>query len=646
MILTPLDWSIVIFVFVIMLAGLFASRTHMRSVADFLSAGRSAGRYIIAVSSGVAGLGAITVVGNFEMNLLAGFSMSWWGMTMGIVVLFATVAGWVIYRFRQTRCLTLAQFFEIRYNRSFRIFTGIVAFVAGIINMGIFPAVEARFFLYFCGFPQTFELFGVEWSTFAFLMVGIISLALWFVFSGGQVAVIVADFLQGVFVNIAMVVIVLYFVFTIDWTMLEEALKMAPANQSMINPFHTSNVKDFNLWYFLIGVVGFLYSAMSWQGTQGYNSSAENAHEAKMAGVVGLWRGMPQNVMLAFIPIVAFMVLNHPAFSALAATIADQLRGVSTEAVRSQLKVPLVLQHLLPNGLIGAFAALMLCASITTINSYLHSWGSILVQDVILPIRKRPFETKQHLLILRLSILFVAIFIFFFSLLFKQTQYIFLFFAITGAIFAGGSGAVIIGGLYWKYGTAAAAWAAMLTGSAISVAGIIIHQYIEDFFINGQEFWGLSMFFSAAVFVIVSLLGKRKPYNFDKLFHRGQYAIPGEENAEPVAQRGWKVLGMGKEFTRGDRIIYIVNYVWTFAWFGVFIYGTIYNLSHEVSDSGWMTFWKIQLAINIGLAVVTVFWFTFGGFKDMGRMFKTLKNRKLDHTDDGFIRESNEKNEA
>ncbi len=37
------------------------------------------------------------------MNYIAGFSMTWWGFTMSVVILVVTVSGWVIYRFRQTR---------------------------------------------------------------------------------------------------------------------------------------------------------------------------------------------------------------------------------------------------------------------------------------------------------------------------------------------------------------------------------------------------------------------------------------------------------------------------------------------------------------------------------------------------------------
>ncbi len=639
-ILAPLDWGIVLCVLAFMFTSVIASRTHMKSVADFLSAGRSAGRYLITVSQGVAALGAITIVGNLEMNLVAGFSMSWWGMTMGVVVLLATMSGWVIYRFRETRCLTLAQFFEERYSRRFRIYMGLIAFLAGIVNMGIFPAVEARFFMHFCGLPETISIAGLGVSTFALIMAILLSIALFFVFMGGQIAVIVADFFQGVFVNVGLLAIVAFFLFTIDWGTIEEALRSAPANASLINPFHTSQVKDFNFWYFLIGVVGYLYGTMSWQGTQGFNSSAENAHEAKMAGVLGLWRVLPQTIMLTFVPIVAYTVLNHPQYAHIVNAISPVLQSAETEAVRSQLKTPLVLQQMLPVGLIGAFVALMLAASITTFNSYLHSWGSILVQDVVIPLRGRPLETKQHLTVLRLAILSVAVFIFFFSLIFKQTQYIFLFFAITGAIFAGGSGAVIIGGLYWRKGTAPAAWAAMTAGSAIAVGGIVIHQIVEDFPINGQEFWALAMGVSTITFIAVSLIGRRRGFELDRILHRGPRGngVAAEGEQESFRERLLRAIRFGPEFSRGDRTIYVANYAWTIAWFLVFVVGTIYNLSYEVSDAAWMRFWKIYVGIHVALSLVTVVWFTTGGVIDLKRMLGRLKTRERDHSDDGFVR--------
>ncbi len=637
--LTAIDWGIVLAVLTLMFLSVALSRRYMKSVADFLVAGRSAGRYVISVASGVAGLGAITIVAHMEMNLIAGFSMAWWGMTMSLVILIITVSGWVIYRFRQTRCLTLAQFFEVRYSRKFRIFAGLLCFISGLINFGIFPAVGARFFIYFCGLPPEFSLAGVEISTFAVTMFILLAISIYFVLSGGQIAVIIADFFQGLFVNIVFVAILIFGLFFIDWQVIQEALSAAPQEASLINPFHTSQVEDFNFWYFLVGVVGVLYNTMSWQGTQAYNASAKSAHEAKMGSVLAGWRGLPQTMVFMFIPIVAYTILNHVDFAQIAGAVDIAISGAETDAIKNQLKVPMVLSHILPRGLIGAFVAVMLAAFISTHDSYLHSWGSVLVQDVIMPFRKKPFSPKQHLRVLRWAIVGVAIFIFLFSLLFKQNQYILLFFAITGAIFVGGSGAVIIGGLYWKQGTTKAAWAAMIAGSGISVTGIIIHQVIDDFFINGQMFWMISMFGGTLLYIIISILGSKGSFDMDKLLNRGKYAIADEQKVVDAAPtRGWRMLGMGKEFTPGDKFIYILNYIWTGGWTLVFIFGTIYNLSHEVSDSTWMEFWRIFVLINIGLGIVTIIWFTVGGLRDLKTMFGRLTEATRDDTDDGFVR--------
>jgi len=632
------DWTILAVVLAVMVTGVVASRRYMRSVSDFLAAGRTAGRYVISLSQGMAALGAITIVGTLEMNYVAGFSMSWWGFTMSVVVLVITVSGWVIYRFRQSRALTLAEFFERRYSRGFRIFAGLIAFLSGLINFGIFPAVGARFFIYFCGLPASLAVLGLAIPTFPLVMIVLLGTALFFVFSGGQVAVIVTDFIQGLFVNVVFLVIVFYMLSVVDWTHIFEALATAPQDASLINPFKTSHVEDFNFWYFLVGVFGVIYGAMSWQGTQAYNCSAKSAHEAKMGSALGNWRGFPQNLLLLMVPIMAYTVMHHPDFAAIASAVNGELGHIDSEPIQSQLRIPLVLTRLLPVGLMGAFAAVMLGAFISTHDTYLHSWGSIFIQDVVMPFRRRPFTPRQHIRLLRASIFGVAVFIFLFSLLFQQSEYIFLFFAITGAIFAGGSGAVIIGGLYWKRGTNAAAWSALITGSSIAVGGIIIHQLTEDFFINGQMFWAIAMGASSLVYVLVSLLGKRDVCDLDKLLHRGAYELEEVKGASEVPARGFRMLGMGREFTRGDRVIYFACYVWTFLWMVVFVAGTIYNLSHEVADEVWARFWKIYMWIQMGVAVFVVIWFGIGGSRDIRSMVRALGRAERDHEDDGMIR--------
>ncbi|MEZ4388078.1 MAG: sodium:solute symporter [Candidatus Krumholzibacteriia bacterium] len=639
--LSFVDWFIIVAMLGLLLDGVRRSNRHSRSVADFLAAGRSAGRYLVGVASGIASLGAITIVGNLEMNYIAGFAMSWWGMTTTVVILVVTLSGWVIYRFRETRCLTVAEFFERRYSRRFRIFAGLLCWVSGIINFGIFPGVGARFFISYCGLPPTLALGGVALPTFPLVMAVLLLLALYFVFNGGQVTVIVTDFLQGTFVNLVFVVVCGWLLWkVVSWDQIFTALAAAPQDASLINPFKTGHVEDFNFWYFLIGLAGLLYGKMSWQGTQAYNSSARSAHEAKMGEALGMWKLTPQNLFLMFVPIVIYTVLNHPDFAPLADRINAELALVDRETIRSQLRAPLVLVSVLPHGLLGAFAAVMLAAFISTHDTYLHSWGSIFVQDVLLPWRGgQPLSQTTHLRVLRLSILGVAVFIYVFSLLFQQNQYIFLFFAITGAIFVGGSGAVIIGGLYWRRGTTAAAWSAMITGAGISVGGIIAHQLKPDFPINGQEFWAIGMAVSLVVYAAVSLLGREAPHDLDRLLHRGRFAVADDAvRGDGVVSRLQRLFLFTPEFSRRDKVFYLATYAWTFFWFALFLVGTAYNLTHDVADASWARFWRWYVGVQFLAAAAVFVWFTCGGVADLRRMFARLRALERDAADDGIVR--------
>ncbi len=640
----PLDWLIIFVTWGILVSSVPIAKKYMRSVADYLSAGRSAGRYILSVAQGIAALGAISVVAMMEQNYVAGFSMSWWGLTMNLVVLAVTASGWVIYRFRETRCLTLAEFFERRYSKKFRIFSGLIAFISGIVNFGIFPAVGARFFLNYLGLPEHLTLLGFDIPTFAILMLFLLGTSLYFVFSGGHVAVTIADFIQGVFSNVVFIWMILFFLFNVSWDQIFYSLNQAPENASLINPFKTSQVEDFNLGFFLIGILIYIYGTMSWQGTQAYNASAKNAHEAKMGSLLGNWRNIPQNLFMLFIPIIAYTVLHHPDFSLQADFVNSTLSNEENNAVVNQLRVPAVLISMLPPGLMGAFAAVMLAAFISTHDTYLHSWGSIFVQDVYMPFQKKPLTQEKHLKILKWSTIGVAIFIFIFSLIFQQSEYILLFFAITGAIFFGGSGAVLIGGLYWNKGTTKGAWWAMSLGASLSVFGIFGERYIKAWpdWLNGQVMTGIVILCCIVTYVLVSLNSKQVGIDLNKLLYRGKHETEKEKKLIQLqVPRGLKAIGITEEFTKSDRRLYYITYTWVIGWFLTFLIGTIYNLNKTVVDDSWIAFWKTYMWINVVVAILVTIWFTYNGFNDLKGMLKELKRKKIDIKDNGFISDDN-----
>ncbi len=675
MTLTWIDWSIVAILAAVIFGVAAYTRQFNRSVADYLAGNRTAGRYLLTIADGIAAFGAITAVANFQMYYKAGFTAAWWTIMTSPTTLIIALSGWIIYRYRQTRVLSMAQFFEIRYSRNFRVFTGIICWLSGIINYGIFPAVMARFLIYFCKLPVTYGVFGWQVSTFATIMFVNLAIALYFVLLGGHITVMVTDFVQGLFCNVVFIALVVFIFWRFDWHNITDGLSLAPADQSMINPFKTGATRDFDFWWFAIGFFGAFYTYKAWQGTAAFQTSAKSPHEARMAGILAGWRANSQWLMLLMLPIIAFVVMKHPDFAGIASAVNADLAKVpdpnGTGMLADQMRVPLALSHLLPVGLAGLFLAMMLSAAITTDDAYLHSWGSIFIQDVILPFRKRPFTPKQHILLLRLSTVGVAVFAFMFSLLYSQSMYILMFMTVTGAIFFAGAGSAIIGGLYWKRGTAGGAWAAMIVGIVISVTDVVLDQpavwrkipgmlaWMRDWIPGLTSLWDLNatiagfperlpinanwasffaMIAAVLTYVIVSLFG-RQVFNLDRMLHRGKYGdaeFQATLAAHPVS--GWRALvSFGPEWTRGDKFIYFASMAWTLGWFTIFIVGTCWQLFYGTSDEGWKRFWLVNVGIGMTLAIVVTVWFLIGGLRDLREMFHSLRTMRRDDSDMGMV---------
>lgn len=637
------DWLIVGCLLVVMIAGAVITTRHMRSVADFLAANRCGGRYLLATAEGVASTGAVYIVAMFEMHYSAGFVPVWWFLMLAPISTIMALSGWVVYRFRQTRALTLPQFLEMRYSRKLRIFAGILSCLCGVVNFGIFPAVAARFFIFFCGLPMTVSFFGISVPMLGLVMAILLCISLLFVFCGGQISIMVTDFLQGLFCNVATIVLIVAILSMIDWSQIQRALEMAPAQASQINPFHTKEVEKFNIWFFLINAFVLFYCYLSWQGTQGFNCAALSPHEAQMGKILGMFRALALSLLFFLLPVLAITVMNCQDFSSISQKANFILNGIDNSAVRNQVTVPVTLAFALPIGLKGIFCAMMLAGFISSFESCLHSWGSILIQDILIPLRPKPMTEIQHMQWLRASICGVAVFAFIWGLIFRQTTEIFFYWAVTGTIYLGGSGAIIIGGLYWKRGTTVAAWMALVTGATIGIAGLIIYEVYPNFPVNGQVMWFIGMISSLIVYVLVSLIGKRTIYEMDKLLHRGKYCIVQETAQKTSGKSLLQRLGMSDDFSFWDKVIFVSYLVWTLVWSVVFVVGVIYNFRYEVSNASWLRFWKIYIGIYIAVGAIVTIWLSFGGIKDLKRLFQLLKTTRRDAGDDGqVVSEDNE----
>ena len=669
-----LDWCIVAGLWALLIAVLIYCQRYIKNSADFLAAGRCAGRYMLSISQGIAGFAVVNSVATFEMFYQAGFSSTWWAMLSAPLGLVLALVAWVTYRLRETRCFTLAQFFEVRYSRRFRVGAGILTWFSGIVNYGIFPAVSVRFFMFFCRLPEHYTFLGINWDVYAVLLTVAIATGALFAMFGGQVAIMVTDFLQGIFCNIAFIVFI-FFIFNlgkwdifggmVSWEQISKALLMAPEGASQIDPFDCSKLPDFNIWYFLIGIFMPIYHRGSWQGSMGYAAAAKSPHEGKMAGILGTWRGLAQGLMIMLIPLAVIVIMRLPEFQDIAATVTDTLEQTSNPQLRKQGLVPTALSLLMPTGLLGLFVAVMFAAMLSTDDTYMHSWGSIFIQDVIMPFRKKPFTPKQHILALRLSIAFVAVFAWMFSYFFRQTEYVFMFFAITGAIVSG-AGAVLIGGLYWKRGTTVAAWVTYITGAVIAVSGIILQQVwhfedgsglgkylyetfqwewladeLEKFPVNGQWLAFISSIVCIVLYIGISVLerwrGKQPDFNLEKMLHRGIYDTAHEHEIRSKTSWLAQRLGITPEFTMGDKLLYAGTIAWTLLWLIVFIWFTVQHFFFGVSANQWLTLWHIKIFITLILGLIVTIWFLIGGLVDVRDLFRTLRNMKRNDRDDGSV---------
>ena len=646
--MSSLDWIAVGLPLLIVLGvGLYA-QTYVKSVADFMSANRSAGRYLLCISGSELQTGAVVFVNTFEVFAHGGFAYGWMGHIAAPVGLILAITGFVTYRFRQTRAMTLAQFFEIRYNKSFRLFTGLLGFFAGMLNFGIIPGIGAHTMVYFFGLPESFQIFSMTIPTYIPLLAIFLTITTFVATSGGVITVMLVNTMEGILSQIFYLIIIFSILSVFSWTQMQDVLLNKPPGQSLVNPFDASSVKDFNIWNIVMGLIAWVIGTnISWQNASAYKSAGLTAHEGRMGGILGTWQGMGKGTVVTLLALAAMTFLHHPDFASGAAHVQATVHQITNKQAQEEMEAPIALSYLLPVGVKGLFCVILLMGIFGGDSTHLHSWGSIFVQDILVPLRKKPFGPHVHLYILRCSIIGVAIFAFIFGTFFHLADYITMWFTVTQTIFTGGAGAAIIGGLYWKKGTASGAWVGFVTGSTLSVAGIIVQQVYTYYNtvcpFNGTQIACFASIAAVLCYIIASLLTCREDFNIERMLHRGPYAktseLVGDAKIEHKGKVGWtKFIGIDDNFTVGDKWLAYSVAGWSMFWFVVWLIMLVWNLVFPWTNESWAGYFHFtSITLPVFFAVVTGIWFTWGGLRDIRALFRRLSAQKVNELDDGTV---------
>jgi len=739
------DWLIAIVPVVITLGVAVYSAKYVRGVVDYLAAGRVAGRYVICAGDLTSGLSVITLVALVESKYQVGYALTFWEYLAAPVAIIMGLTGFCVYRFRETRSLSIGQFLEMRYNRKLRIVAATIRTIAEMVTNAIGPAVAANFLIYFLGLPHEVSVFGMAMPTFTIVVSLSLCLCMVVIWPGGRISLLISDAFQGLMSYPIFVIIAGYILLHFGWDDTIAPVMMDRVDgESFINPFDIEKLRDFNILALFVTILGSILNRASWVGND-TTTSGRTPHEQKMAGILANWRSLYAALMMLLIAVTIIALMTHSKF----AQQAHQIRGeliekVAMEAVPDydlrmqlqqsiaalpvqrheigvdsalsqehdmdtpymtiardtlggtpegnqqyqkfrtlyhQMMLPVALKNTLPIGLMGLFLLLMIMLLISTDDSRIFNASSTIVQDIILPFIKEPLTAKQHLLLFRLCSLSVCVFFFIISIFFVQIDYIIMFTIIMTSLWLGGAGPIMVFGLYSRFGTTTGAFGSLIFGSGLSLVGLIfqrnwaetiypwlnaknltvpvgdvleavsrpLNPYVVwemsavKFPINSYELYFMAMVSGTVAYVLGSLITKKKPYNLDRLLHRGEYDIANEYK-EPfkwsVRNAFKKLIGITPEYTLGDKIISwsVFGYAIVYKFGLCFVAVLIWNMISPWPEQWWSNYFYITSLVVTGiLGIVSTFWFLIGGIIDLRKLFRDLAARVDDPLDNGMV---------
>ncbi|MBO4490086.1 MAG: sodium:panthothenate symporter [Lentisphaeria bacterium] len=332
-----IDWLIVIIPTAAIVAVGLYSRRYIKGVADFLCAGRVAGRYVLSMGDVANALSILGLVAYVEVHYKTGFALVFWNnilLPLGVVM---SLFGYCHYRFRETKAMSLGQFLEMRYNRPFRIFASALRSLSEMLTNMIMPAIAARFFIYFLGLPHTVNIFGWQVSTFVLIVLICLTIAISLICFGGTLSILITDACQGMILFPLMVIFVIFILYKFSWNSEMVPVMMDRVQgESFLNPYDIGQLRDFNIFMVILTIVTTVIHRASWIGA-GYTTAAKSPHEQKMAGLLGTWRGALNSLLYVLIAIGIIAIMNHTNFSGKGKEIRTEVSGhIAEQLVKQQ----------------------------------------------------------------------------------------------------------------------------------------------------------------------------------------------------------------------------------------------------------------------------------------------------------------------
>ena len=485
--LPAIDWVIIAFYLVGVLAiGMIFSR-FVHSSTDFLLAGKSLPFWAVGMSVVVSDIGAIDMMAGAGAAYRYGIAQAnfdWLGSVPAMII----VAFVFVPLFWRSGVATLPAFLGRRYGNTVRNIQSVIWLGFLISMLAVMLWMSAKFLDTVLGLP-TWQ--GVWLTVF---IVGIYTVL------GGLTAVVMTDVIQTVILFVgAGALLILSFWKIGGWdAMVTTVTERGPEFAQRFQLLLPNDAETPYPWSGIVFGLGIVLSTAYFSSNQ--------AVIQRVLGARSEWHAKASLLFAAFLKLLIPVLLILPGLTALA---------LHPELQDPDQAVPQLVAELLPPGVLGLVFASFFAALMSSVDSYLNSSTTIIISDIWRPligtVRGAPPSDRSCLVLGRVLTFglivaagLIAPVIERFETLYTAMQTLF-------SIFQGPTLALLFLGVLWRRTNSKGAAFGLITGVLLSSALSLVGDRIfpsEDPFLY-VAFW--TFIWSLAVTVLVSLLTKPPP---------------------------------------------------------------------------------------------------------------------------------------
>jgi len=471
---------IVVYLGVSLFIGLGVKK-YVHNMTTYIGAGRKVGVWLGVATMLGTEMGLITVMYSAQKGFTGGFAAFHIALVAGLVTLLIGLSGFIVVPLRRLKVLTIPEYYELRFDRKTRILGGIMLAFGGILNMGLFLKVGSMFIVGVTGLSSS------GWALPS-VMIGLLVLVLVYTTLGGMISVILTDYVQYVILSIGLLVATLLAIHEVGWSTIFATVQEV-MGESGFNPVAEGSGFGWSYLIWMIITAG-LVSCAVWPTAVARALTMESTRAVKRQYC---WSSISFTIRFlipVFWGICAYVyILRVPDGADLKAIFFPDGPG-GNGGFDNLYAMPIFMARLMPTALLGIITAGMIAAFMSTHDSYFLCWSSVITQDIVAPIRKKPLSGPGRVRLTRGLIVLIGAYVLYWGLFYKGKDDIWDYMAVSGAIYFTGALAVLVGGLYWKRASSTGAFAALLSGlTALLGLGPIQQLVGLQYKSPGSEVW-------------------------------------------------------------------------------------------------------------------------------------------------------------